>query len=146
MTVFLNTALKLRNKRSRLTKRFHNFTLQCCLRDSDAFLMNHWINCQEWWNTSHELLVVFRHIVIAAGLGQKQCGSGTGTKGAAERVWVRSRDRLIYRPGQYLGFTDISVSAKTKRLILSTSVGVDTMLLYSSRMQIAHASKHNEPS
>jgi len=41
---------------------------------------------------------------------------------------------------QYLGFTDISVSSKT------ASVGVDKMLLYSSRIQTTHARKHNEPS
>jgi len=53
-----------------------------------------------------------------------------------------TRDRLIYwlgwYIGQYLGFTDIS--------ILSVSVGVDKMLLYSSRMQTIYTKKHNEPS
>jgi len=43
---------------------------------------------------------------------------------------IANRDRPIYRPGQYLGFTDISVSAL---------VGVD-------KMQTTCARKHNKPS
>jgi len=56
---------------------------------------------------------------------------------------VEIRDRLIYRPGRYLGFTNILVSAKTADL--SASVGLDKTLLYSSHMQTTCARKHNEP-
>jgi len=44
---------------------------------------------------------------------------------------VLSRDRLMYQ--QYLGFTDISVSAKMADK--SASVGVDKALLHSSRVK-----------
>ena len=43
----------------------------------------------------------------------------------------------------YLGFTDISVSAKMADL---ASVSVDKKVLYSSHMQTTYTRKHNEPS
>jgi len=43
-----------------------------------------------------------------------------------------------------LGFTDISVSAKTADI--SASVDVDNTLLYSSRMQTTYVRKHGKPS
>jgi len=56
-------------------------------------------------------------------------------------------DRPIFRPGRYLGFIDMSVSAgRPKQPILSAPVGVDKTLLYPSRIQTTCARKHNEPS
>jgi len=65
--LFFNGALKLKTKRSRLTKRFHIFTSPCFLWASVGFEMNHWINFQKRWKTLHEILVVFRRWQVQGG-------------------------------------------------------------------------------
>jgi len=66
-TYFFNGDLKLRKKRSRLTKRFYIFALQCFVWASVGFEMNHRRNFHKRWNTLREILVVFRRTMAGVG-------------------------------------------------------------------------------